>query len=511
MMAAILLFSLFAGTFVYAAEGDDLFLDMTTTVSQSSPKTYGEGYVPKNSGSSMKIPVVIGSNSGNIGTIYVKPVIDDKFPFIANNISQSTSVGVPIDFNFILKPDTVNGSYPITFECSYNGFSYDDVSSPTSIRTMVKQNVVIYVAVTGRANGSGGVDGTGNVPRIMVWGYETNKDVLFAGEQFNLDLTLKNVNNAKGVQNVKLTVKSDDAVFLPVGGTNSTYFGKVGAGQTVSHTFTFDINPSALAQAHNLTVDIAYEDNAGAPLTESAVIALPVAQQIRIKIDEPMVYSGAPGQPISLSMNVYNMGKSTLYNLLATVEGEGLMAEQSYYGGNLESGGTKTVDLIIIAQPKDSGVMPNEGAYEGDPSTYEGKEDMNAGNDFIEPMSLKNSDDLIVSKAEPAPGGMYIDKGYVDPGSGMMAGPTDYYGRVVLTFEDNSGKVYTEYKDFVATVMPEEQFFPSEPPVDVPIDMGTSDLTWLWITIGGLVVAGVVVLIVLRSKKRKRIIEDELL
>jgi len=54
------------------------------------------------------------------------------------------------------------------------------------------------------------------------------------------------------------------------------------------------------------------------------------------------------GQPVSVYLDFYNMGKSTLYNLMITVEGDFDGQGLSYYVGNFEPGRTDYYDATFI-------------------------------------------------------------------------------------------------------------------------------------------------------------------
>ena len=66
-------------------------------------------------------------------------------------------------------------------------------------------------------------------------------------------------------------------------------------------------------------------------------------------------------------MNLYNKGKSLLYNVSVHLESESMKADENYYAGNMESGTAKTYDVMVT---------PNaEGQISGDiVVTYEDSE-----------------------------------------------------------------------------------------------------------------------------------------
>ena len=346
-----------------------------------------------------------------------------------------------------------------------------------------------------------------SAPRVMLTGYTIEPAVVMAGEVFTIKMQAKNHSPKSAVENIKITVTPDDSTVSPVNGSNTAFFAKMAAEEEVEQAFSFQTKANSVAAAVNLTIDISYYDANSAALAETASISVPISQPIRIKIDNPVVYAYTMSEPISITMNVYNMGKRTLYNLLAEVSGEGLMPEGSYYGGNLEPGATKMVELSVLPLQMDNGGME-----------YPGGMELPGGTD-------KNPEVMPLPRNEGSAGAQIVPVGRMVSmpvkllpgmdGNGYWGGamPTDYYGTITLTYEDENGTEYSEQVPFSATVQGEQEFFPTDPG-DVINPEGEPEpeknLTWLWITLGAVVLCGTIVAIILVRAKRKKMINDEL-
>ncbi len=318
-----------------------------------------------------------------------------------------------------------------------------------------------------------------------------------------------------------MSMKSDDSTILPVGGTNTVYQERLEKDTEESFNFQLQVQPNADPKTYNLTLDIAYEDKSANPLTDSATISIPIRQQIRVELDNPIIQAdGMEGEPVPLSMNVYNLGKSTLYNLKATIEGNYLRAEQSFFGGNMESGASKTVELNIIAETPageepiiDDGGLAPEGLTEEEMlrmQQADGLVSPDTGDITIDVNGNDTDAGTVIGGAEGEAGTDTIDPSL--PVSDVANG--EYAGRVKITFEDEYGKEYTEYQDFSFTmmaqtyyedpawgepVMPEE---PIEPQAGFP---------WLYVGIGGgVLLIIIIILLVRRSVRRKKLLQDEM-
>jgi hypothetical protein len=54
------------------------------------------------------------------------------------------------------------------------------------------------------------------------------------------------------------------------------------------------------------------------------------------------------GDSLPISMNIYNMGKSTIYNVLCTLDMKGVIPDGSAYLGNMESGASGTAEIYAF-------------------------------------------------------------------------------------------------------------------------------------------------------------------
>ncbi len=496
------------------ADGDKLSIDATAQLGPLVTDTYANGYTPAayKEGSVWKVNIVLPLKTAPfypLENIIIKPQITDAFPCVPSNIMYVRATadgGLPwmAPFAFTLKDTTADGVYPLTFECTYQ---YRDAENmPVS----ESQSFTIYFSVSGKKAPSS--DATpapqlpSTMPRLMLTGYTVTPENVMAGGEMTLEVTIANMSSKQAAQNIKLTLTSADATFLPKDGTNTAYISKLSAGKETTKTFTFNVKTDAAAAPSAISVEIVYNDSSGNAGTETASISIPVNQPIRLKIDEPQVYGSGVSQPFSISMNIYNMGKSTLYNVYAELIGDNLTPDGSFYGGNVESGGTKTIEITgsaVYTGGSSGGEVP-----EGE--TPEGEEPM--------PIDILPAEDgaakgrAVPSKAE----GEFMDMGIIAKpvpiDGGYSGGGTLEYPAVVrITYEDAMGQSYTEEKNIVITLQDDTIVDPGiDEPVE-PIPEAGPDLTWLYITLGVLAVAGAVVFLVVRSRKKKRVIEDELL
>jgi hypothetical protein len=141
---------------------------------------------------------------------------------------------------------------------------------------------------------------------------------------------------------------------VPVDSSNSFFIGNVEAGGRFTRTMTLRANPAAEQKTTAITVTMTYEDG-DAEFTAEDTISIPVIQVMRLSVDEIIppfeIYAGMTGYS---SLQFYNMGHTTLNNLMITAEGDfDVMESNSYYVGNMEGG--KSDIFTFSFMPRDVG------------------------------------------------------------------------------------------------------------------------------------------------------------
>lgn len=187
--------------------------------------------------------------------------------------------------------------------------------------------------------------------KLIISGYKTNPERLFAGEEFDLELTFENTSDKDDVKNIKITLKNEDGIIIPAAsGSNTLYIKKIGKLEKITKTVRLQSRPDAPAKPQTLSVDLEYEGATPLALTSTEAITLPIAQKMRVVIEDPRVMADGVmvETPISVSFGIFNMGKAPLYNLLVDIEGEGLRMEEKFFGGTVAAGSTARADFNIV-------------------------------------------------------------------------------------------------------------------------------------------------------------------
>ena len=306
-------------------------------------------------GDQLEVRLPLTCTNGYVYDLKVTPVLSndiEKFPFdidlVDYTLSYPGSIGrgqvVEFLYHLRLSKKATVGVKQVDFNVTYRN-DEGDLKSGT---------VSLFVNVRKGLSPTSDKDTTTSVPKLIIESYKLSSDKIYAGETFDLEFTIKNTSDSTNLQNVQIHIKDagETATIVPAsGGSNTLYISKIGKGQSSSQKVSLQTAPDAAAKAYTLNVDFSYESaSTNAAHTANETIAVPILQKIRLKCDEPTVYDDVSYLESSTSMSIrmYNMGRSSIYNCIVDVEGNGLKLEESYFGGTLSAGSTLAADISVI-------------------------------------------------------------------------------------------------------------------------------------------------------------------
>lgn len=312
---------------------------------------------------SVRIPLLCQRSS--VYDLKITPVLSndiEKFPFDIEAVDymltypNSLQPGNIVEFtyNFRLSKKATTGVKQVDFNLSYRTGG-DTWSGGANAGKLETATISIFVNVKkGLAPSAGDGEGAGSTPKLIVESYSISSDKIYAGETFDVTITLRNTSSSEDIQNLQIGFKDTQEVakLVPAsGGSNTLYIKKIAKGDSVTEVISLQTAPDTEAKAYTLGLDFSYEgasDNKA--YTAGETIAIPILQKIRVKFDDPTIYDSEAwvGQSCGMYVRMYNMGKSSLYNCMIEVEGEGLEMEETYFGGNISSGSTMSADFSVI-------------------------------------------------------------------------------------------------------------------------------------------------------------------
>ncbi len=190
-------------------------------------------------------------------------------------------------------------------------------------------------------------------PRLMVTGYVLEKDYLSPNQSGELKITFKNMHKKKTVSNIKFTLQSESEGVRPVG-MGTAYIDKI----SPNRSYTWFVSVEALNMAeigeHKLSVQSEYEDKNGGSYSGTDSILIQVRQPAKLSYDgAKLPVKVVEDDTVTVSVNLMNTGKATLYNCKVDFNIDGLDAGGSAFAGEIPAQENKaaTGNLLVTGKP----------------------------------------------------------------------------------------------------------------------------------------------------------------
>lgn len=277
---------------------------------------------------------------GLTGNTFI-PVNTEPYIFIELlKAGETKSISIPLK----VSDDIPEGLNYLEVKYSYKGGAGDTVKLPI----LDVQNAL----------------GSSSIPKLIISNYGADVEELRAGNTFNFTFDLYNTHSSVTAKNITVTIlKSTGSagdVFTPTKGSNSFFIESIAPGETVQKTLEMKVKSDTKTGAYELNIEVEYEfdgykpkENSDKGYTRSNILTLQAIENARPVVDYVNVYSYdgnvAIGNPAFLSFEFYNMGRSALNNVVATVEGDFMKADGNmYFVGNVMEGSSMYVEFEVL-------------------------------------------------------------------------------------------------------------------------------------------------------------------
>lgn len=297
---------------------------------------------------------------------------DTKFPFEINDgnydrVFERVQPGetVAAGYSMAIRKDSYTGYYPIKYTITFRLSSEGDIHTEEGI---------FYVHIVSKPKKDDLREFDANdrtKARIIVDSYHTVPDTIYAGEEFELVMNMKNASTSVPASNILLNLVSekvsDSAVFTTESGTSSMVVDSLGPGQVTEVRAKFTARAGVDQRSYSITVKEKYDSPEFKNAEESVEVDIPVKQYARLTTStiEVMPESMTVGSESNVMFGINNTGKVILYNVTVTFEGESIKTTDAYVG-NIKPGETGNVDTMLtgIAPTQDDGAISLRIDYE---------------------------------------------------------------------------------------------------------------------------------------------------
>lgn len=281
-----------------------------------------------------------------------------KFPFDINDGNYTRHFDrlgggevTAIPYSMAIRKDVYSGYYPIPFTIEYRDSTEGDIQ---------KYESVFYVRVQNKDKEEDTKEFNANdrtKARIIVDGFQTNPETVYAGDEFELTLHMKNASENVSASNILFTLESekvtDSAVFTTDEGSSSIVVNALGAGQTTDLKVKLKAGAWVDQRTYAITINEKYDSPEFKNAEEKVSVDIPVRQMARLNTGtiDVMPDSISVGAESNVMFSINNTGKVLLYNVMVTFEGDSIQKTDSYVG-NIKPGESGNVDAMI------SGISP---------------------------------------------------------------------------------------------------------------------------------------------------------
>ena len=187
----------------------------------------------------------------------------------------------------------------------------------------------------------------GRVPGLIVKSSSIGADVIDAGAEFKLSLTIYATSSGKlNAEDVIVSI-SPAAGLVITSGSSTQYIGTMRPGEAKTVSFPMRALADFTEGVSTVSVSVTGTDVSGTPTTVSVPISQPDRFEIsRVEMPEQMM----TGEENYATIYFVNKGKNSVNNITVSLEGENLTQPvQSQYVGNLGPGTEDSVDLDLCA------------------------------------------------------------------------------------------------------------------------------------------------------------------
>ena len=462
ILLAVMLIISAIGVTAFAADSllkiDDQYTDETM-----GGLNYSNGYAPVQSGDNVSVVLPLKLAGAELVTsdIVITPDLGDtaKSPFVFRNYQQTGHLDANTPyvgrFTLSLKSGRYAGSYPIVFNVSYTNAAKETVEQPFTV----------YATVDGAdPNATPAPEPTPTIeqpqaprpqPKLIVSKYGTSPEVVQAGDTFAVNLTLENTSEKYDVKNLTVTYAGDGKSLLSADNTNTQYIDKIKRGESTDITFNMLSRLDSEPGIQTVTLTVAYEDSKATAFTITEALLLQVTQPVSLEFDEPDIPQTAnAGDTLPLNLNVFNTGRSKLYNVMVKIDAAGLLPEGSAFVGNMDAGTSGTAELYVFV-----GTLAMSQGEEGNVQTDNDAEKY----------------------------------GYTS-------------GAITISYEDEFGNPYTQEIPFDMQIEPPVISASAPDKEEEPVN--TASQWWISVIIGLGLIAAVTAALVVRRKRRMKALGD---
>lgn len=240
-------------------------------------------------------------------------------------------------FSITTSENATGGNHAVNITAQYETKDGQSLSSSDNITLNVIKNEVREEKTDESA------------PKLMVTEYKLDKEYLSPGEKALLKITIKNTHATRSVSNIKFSLSEESGEITP-SGMGTAHIKNISAGGTYVWEVELTASHTVTVGEHRFNVSAEYEDSDYRSYSSSDTLRLNVRQSVNLKYDSAILPKKVvQGDNQTVTINLMNTGKSTVYNCTIDFDIEHLQSGGSTFVGNIEPAmsSTATANLRV--------------------------------------------------------------------------------------------------------------------------------------------------------------------
>ena len=321
------------------------------------------------------------------------------------SVEADQTISAP--YSMAIAKDSKSGDHAIGFTVNYK-------ETPNATITKTEQ-YTYYVHISNPTTDETDSQRDFNVndrskARLVVAGYHTEPEKVFAGQPFKLIVQMQNASTGISASNILLSLESekvnDSSALSTENGANSYVINSLAAGETKEIAWNMVAEPGIDPRSYALTINEKYDSPDFKNAEEKVSLNISVNQEARLSVSnyDVMPESIDVGSESNVMFNINNTGKVILYNVTAEFKADSINDTSSYVG-NIKPGESGSADAMITgaAPTQDDGTIQVIISYEdvnGEVHTSEQTVNLMVN----EPMDITGDIDGMDTMPEETPG-----------------------------------------------------------------------------------------------------------
>ena len=269
---------------------------------------------------------------------------DTKFPFEINDgnydrtferVQSGETVSAP--YSMAIRKDSYTGYYPIKYTITFRLSSEGDLHTEEG-------TFYVHIVSKDKEDNLGDFDANDRTrARLIVDSYYTIPEQVYAGNEFELVLNMKNASTSVPASNILFNLESekvsDSAVFTTKSGSSSMVVNDLGSGQSTEVRVKFTARAGVDQRSYAITIKEKYDSPEFKNAEESIVVDIPVKQYAKLS--------------------------TSTIDVMPAFEGDSIKTTDAYVG-NIKPGDTGNVDIMLtgVAPTTDDGTIKIRITYE---------------------------------------------------------------------------------------------------------------------------------------------------